>query len=163
VRDGWEEASHAAKVAHARVEEAVDDYPVGVGAVALAAGILIGALIPRTRHEDEWMGEASDEFVSSARQIGRQALDQAEEVAATTAQIAIETAEEEGLTPEALGDRIKSVGQQVSDAAKKALRDEKLTASQLIRQGERVAQEAGETAEREAKQAARKITENPNT
>lgn len=43
------------------VQRYVAENPVMVGLIGLAAGLLIGALLPRTRREDETFGEWSDE------------------------------------------------------------------------------------------------------
>jgi len=43
--------------------------PMVLGAVALAAGALIGTLLPSTDVEDTYMGETRDTLVDSARDI----------------------------------------------------------------------------------------------
>jgi ElaB/YqjD/DUF883 family membrane-anchored ribosome-binding protein len=43
------------------VQQYVAQNPVMVGLVGLAAGLLLGALLPRTRREDEMIGEWADE------------------------------------------------------------------------------------------------------
>ena len=43
------------------VEQFVTENPLLVGVVGLAAGMLLGALLPRTRREDETVGHWSDE------------------------------------------------------------------------------------------------------
>jgi ElaB/YqjD/DUF883 family membrane-anchored ribosome-binding protein len=43
------------------VQRYVAENPVMVGLIGLATGLLIGALLPRTRHEDEAFGEWADE------------------------------------------------------------------------------------------------------
>jgi ElaB/YqjD/DUF883 family membrane-anchored ribosome-binding protein len=43
------------------VQEYVAQNPVMVGLVGLAAGLLLGALLPRTRRENEMFGEWADE------------------------------------------------------------------------------------------------------
>ena len=43
------------------VERFVEENPVMVGVVGLAAGLLIGALLPRTRREDAYFGRYADE------------------------------------------------------------------------------------------------------
>jgi ElaB/YqjD/DUF883 family membrane-anchored ribosome-binding protein len=43
------------------MQQYVAENPVMVGLVGLAAGLLIGALLPRTRREDEAMGEWADD------------------------------------------------------------------------------------------------------
>ena len=52
-----------------RLGETMRNNPMAVGAVALAAGALIGTLMPRTEVEDTYMGETRDTVVDSAREI----------------------------------------------------------------------------------------------
>jgi len=47
--------------ARSSVQNYVAENPMVVGIVGLAAGLLIGALLPRTRREDETFGEWADE------------------------------------------------------------------------------------------------------
>jgi hypothetical protein len=56
----------------------VAENPIMVGLVGLAAGLLLGALLPRTRREDEMFGEWADEvreqglrYAHDAAQRGR--------------------------------------------------------------------------------------------
>jgi len=55
------------------VEDFVTDNPLLVGVVGLAAGLLIGALLPRTRQEDEtvgpWADEVRDQGLRYARDV----------------------------------------------------------------------------------------------
>ena len=64
------------------VERFVSENPLLVGVVGLAAGLLIGALLPRTRQEDQaigrWADDARDQGVRYAREVtqrGRQFVD----------------------------------------------------------------------------------------
>ena len=41
----------------------MEEYPLAVGVGFAALGALIGVLLPRTRQEDELLGEQSDELV----------------------------------------------------------------------------------------------------
>ena len=52
-----------------RFGETMRDNPMAVGAVALAAGAVIGTLMPRTDVEDTYLGETRDTVVDSAREI----------------------------------------------------------------------------------------------
>jgi hypothetical protein len=53
------------------------EQPLVVGALALAAGAMLGAMLPSTRRENELMGETRDQFVDQATLMGEQALDEA--------------------------------------------------------------------------------------
>jgi ElaB/YqjD/DUF883 family membrane-anchored ribosome-binding protein len=65
------------------VQRYVAENPVMVGLVGLAAGLLIGALLPRTRREDEAFGEWADEvreqgmrYAHEMAQRGREFVDE---------------------------------------------------------------------------------------
>jgi ElaB/YqjD/DUF883 family membrane-anchored ribosome-binding protein len=53
------------------VQQYVAENPVMVGLVGLAAGLLIGALLPRTRREDEVVGEWADEVRQQGMRYAR--------------------------------------------------------------------------------------------
>lgn len=50
----------------------LQDNPMALGAAALAAGALIGATIPATQVENEYLGEARDSVVESAKTLAEQ-------------------------------------------------------------------------------------------
>jgi ElaB/YqjD/DUF883 family membrane-anchored ribosome-binding protein len=65
------------------VQRYVAENPVMVGIIGLAAGLLIGALLPRTRRENEMFGEWSDEvreqgmrYAHEMTQRGREFVDE---------------------------------------------------------------------------------------
>lgn len=84
----------------------LQDQPLIVGALGLAVGAVLGALLPSTRREDELMGEARDRAVDQATSAGREAMQQAAGVAEKAADAATGAAKQEadrrGLTPETL-------------------------------------------------------------
>jgi len=59
----------------------VRDNPLVIGAVGLAIGAVVAALAPRTRTEDELMGETRDDLVDKAKQAGTTKLDQVKDQA----------------------------------------------------------------------------------
>ena len=54
----------------------VREQPLALGAIGIALGALMAAATPRTRAENEWMGEASDRLAERAKEAGREQLDQ---------------------------------------------------------------------------------------
>lgn len=56
-------------------ENMLEDNPVALGALGIAAGAMLGALLPSTESEDRWMGEMRDrvaeDFKSNAREATR--------------------------------------------------------------------------------------------
>jgi ElaB/YqjD/DUF883 family membrane-anchored ribosome-binding protein len=66
---------------HARggVQSYVAENPMVVGLVGLAAGLLLGALLPRTRRENEVFGEWSDEVRNQGLRYAREAANRGRE------------------------------------------------------------------------------------
>ena len=64
-----------------RLSGTMHDSPMMVGAVAVAAGALIGTLLPGTGMEDEYMGETRDEVFDSARALAQDKLNEASSAA----------------------------------------------------------------------------------
>lgn len=62
------------------------DYPLALGAVGLAIGAVVAAALPRTRKEDELMGEQRDRLAEQAKQAGKEQIDKAKEAVKTQAQ-----------------------------------------------------------------------------
>lgn len=97
--------SRAADMGHRTGEQAqraregfwdlVERRPLAAGAATLAAGVLVGLMIPATRREDELMGETRDELFRGARETGREALEKTKEVARSAADAAQQAAESE--------------------------------------------------------------------
>jgi hypothetical protein len=68
-----------AQVQVRRVEHVVgrwmDDNPVALGAMALAAGTALGLALPRTEKEDRLLGSARDTVVDRAQELASEAVD----------------------------------------------------------------------------------------
>jgi hypothetical protein len=64
------------------------EQPLVLGAIAVAAGALIGSLLPGTRAEDRLMGQYSDEATQRLKEEARQRADEARTVAADAAEAA---------------------------------------------------------------------------
>jgi ElaB/YqjD/DUF883 family membrane-anchored ribosome-binding protein len=56
----------------ARLGHAIHDNPIVAGVVAVAAGALIGTVMPRTELEDRYLGEARDTVIDSARAMAEE-------------------------------------------------------------------------------------------
>ena len=79
-----------------------NDYPLILGAFGVVLGAAIGASLPATRREDEWMGNVSDDFVDQAKRTAREEFDKnrgkVESVAEKAAEAAQDEARKQGLT-----------------------------------------------------------------
>ena len=70
------------------------ENPLGLAVGGIAAGFLLGMMIPSTRIENEKLGELSDQVKSQVKETGQEALERGKEVAQKTAQAAGEAASE---------------------------------------------------------------------
>jgi gas vesicle protein len=60
--------------------------PLGMAIVGVAAGFIVGTLLPSTRIEDERMGEMSDQVVDKAKEAGQEVAQEAVQSAKQTVQ-----------------------------------------------------------------------------
>lgn len=143
--------SHGTRAGYAysreRFEDAVDQYPLAVGAGFLALGLLLGLALPETRREDEWLGEASDEAKEKAKRAGKDVMARGEKVVGAAASAATEAVEREELTPGDLADKARHVLEQTKETAE----EEGITPSALKEKAAHVAEEAREAAISEAR------------
>jgi ElaB/YqjD/DUF883 family membrane-anchored ribosome-binding protein len=95
-RDMRYRARDAGREARETFEELVDDHPLMLAGLALALGAAIGGALPRTRTEDEYLGEHSrrlkEGIRSAAEQEGRKAYATARAVADEARTMAEESA-----------------------------------------------------------------------
>lgn len=92
-----ERASQLGDTAGRQIDRARDGWdlilrenPLVLGAVGLAIGALAAALAPRTRAEDQMMGETRDKLVDQAKQAGAAKLEEAKQAAASVKDTAAE-------------------------------------------------------------------------
>ena len=121
-----------------QLENAMEEYPLAVGIGFAALGALIGVLLPRTRREDELLGEHSDQLVKATKEKGQELLERGKVVAERVAESALEEAKQQGLTPEAARETVSGFAGKVSEVARKAkeetttaAKDEKFTIEHL--------------------------------
>jgi hypothetical protein len=119
-------SGHAADRARQSFSDLLDREPLIIGALSLAVGAAIGAMLPRTRMENEYLGAVSDQAKRSASEMAKKGMDEAKDVAKKGFAAAKSAMREEHLLPE---------------------KDEKPLAEKV----ERVAKSASETVEGEAR------------
>ena len=90
--------------------------PLAVGAVAVAAGALVGLSIPETDAENELMGEQADAVKAQANQAAAEKIDQARSVAK-------DVAEEAGAEARKVADDAKQKAKDVAGDAKAKAKD----------------------------------------
>lgn len=75
-----------------RAASAAQENPLGLAVGGVAAGFLLGLLVPSSRVEDEKLGPMADEVKDQIKETGQEALERGKEVA----QEAASTAQEAG-------------------------------------------------------------------
>ena len=134
-------ADEAARRNYARGRDATADFveeqPLVAGAIALAVGAALAGALPRTKREDELVGQTRDELFDEAERIFREERDKAERVARAAMSEAESIAEEkrdaaDNAAPgdktavEAAADEMRDAGQRVADAARDKADEETL-------------------------------------
>jgi uncharacterized protein YjbJ (UPF0337 family) len=79
--------------AYSRVEGTMQENPLLVGGAGLAIGAAIGAILPLTSQEREYLGEAGGQLVEQANEMGREAWTRARETAEAAGRAALDEAE----------------------------------------------------------------------
>lgn len=81
----------------------IERQPLLLGGIALIAGAVIGAALPRTRTEDRLLGDTRDRLLQDTREVTQALKNRAAEAAQRSDEAAVKAAEDEGLAP--LGDK----------------------------------------------------------
>ncbi|HET9110145.1 MAG TPA: DUF3618 domain-containing protein [Ktedonobacterales bacterium] len=76
-------------------ERTMDENPLAIGLVAVAAGALAGMAVPETEQERMWMGPARDQLVEKAQDIAQNTADKAQRVAQQATEAAKDAAKDE--------------------------------------------------------------------
>jgi hypothetical protein len=119
--------------AHVQVRDAkisfwqtLDEQPLVVGAAAIAIGLVAGLLIPGTSREDEMVGEKRDEMWERAQAKGRDVLQKGKYVAQAAVETLKTEAQQQGLTPSAIADKVRTVAHDTVDQVKQDAKREGL-------------------------------------
>lgn len=104
-----------------QLDDAVEDYPLGVGLGFLALGVLTGLLVPRTRTEEQFLGETSRRVRERTRGAVSDVMERGRQVAAAATSAATQEAEAQGLTPDQLAEKASAVARSATEAGKETL------------------------------------------
>jgi ElaB/YqjD/DUF883 family membrane-anchored ribosome-binding protein len=115
-----------------QLDMAMNDYPLAVAIGFAAAGALFGVLLPRTRREDEFMGEKSDQLLDAAKEKGQELLESGKEVAERVAETAMGEARQQGLTPGAATEKISEIAGKIGEIAHKVTEESKAAAKEKL-------------------------------
>ena len=121
-------AGHYAEDLSERASELFERQPLVVGAIGLAAGAALAAVLPMTRREQSVMGPYRDQLYDDASNLADDYWHRAQRAGEAALDAARSTAEEEGLTPEAaregargaaqdLGSKVRHVADEARSAA----------------------------------------------
>ena len=115
-----------------QLDMAMREYPLAVAIGFAAAGALFGVLLPRTRPEDEFMGEKSDQLMDATKEKGQELLERGKAVAEQVTETAMIEAREQGLTPEAASDKISEIAGKFGEIAHKVTDEGKAAAKENL-------------------------------
>ena len=133
-----------------RYSAASEAYPLAMGMGCMALGMLSGLLAPRTRYEDDLMGDASDELKHDMRETGEEVMERGKRAVSGAISEAEHSAEEHGLTGSSLLERGERVAAKVVSAASDALKQEHLTPKELAGEAKAVGKDAADKLRSEA-------------
>lgn len=88
-------AGQRARRAGRKAQQRFDSDPLLMGAIGIAAGALLGAMIPETDRERELMGDTRDELLDRGKQLAREKGEQVRQVAEHAKDAAVDEAKEE--------------------------------------------------------------------
>jgi hypothetical protein len=86
---------HQVQSTGSQLQEMYYRNPLGIGLVAVGAGLIAGLVVPETRREQELMGSKRDELMQQAREKVEDTVERVEHVAERAAEEARHAAEEE--------------------------------------------------------------------
>lgn len=116
VHDGYDAVRHQASDLQRRAGRQMESQPLLFGALALAAGAVIAAALPRSDVEDRWVGPARDRLLDEAKDVAADLGERATSAAQAGYASAVETAKDEGLVPQR-GDTLASKVEHVAQSA----------------------------------------------
>lgn len=114
-------ASRSYRRASVKMRRGMNEQPLLVGGLAFLAGAAIGALLPETRAEEEWMGEARERLATRARDFGEEIRDAGSRVAQVARDEVGQGLPRDG---EEAGERVKRVVDTAREATKEIGREQ---------------------------------------
>ncbi len=93
-----------------KLSNLLEEQPLILGAIGLAVGAAIGAALPITQTEDNWMGSTSHSVRQAAQDAARQEVDTLRTAAGQAVENVKQSATDHGLSTENLNDLVRDVG-----------------------------------------------------
>jgi hypothetical protein len=126
-RDVGDRASYYGRQVRHGFFDTLHEQPLVLGALGLAAGAAIGAALPATEKEDEWLGDSRERLAERAKEAGWEQVERARAAAGAAYGAAREEAERQGLSleggkaaAESLVDTMREKAERVAEAATEA-------------------------------------------
>jgi hypothetical protein len=130
-RDAGDRARYYGQRARRGFFDTLHEQPLVLGALGLAAGAAIGAALPTTAKEDEWLGDSRDRLAERAKEAGWEQVEKARAAAGAAYSAAREEAERQGLTleggkaaAESAAETVRHKAERVAEAATEAAKSE---------------------------------------
>lgn len=113
IKDGAVSIGHTAERAREAFSDGWRNHPLAVCAAALAAGVATGMLMPSTRQESRLLGSTPKKALRGARKQGRSLVQRGKQFAEETLAATGREVRRQGLSPDALGRKLKRVASRV--------------------------------------------------
>ena len=119
------QAADAARQGRDSTASFIADQPLLCAAIGVAVGAALASMLPSTEAEDQLMGGASDAVKSAAGQVGSEALESAKNVTSKIADWAQAAVKEEGLSPSAVAEAARNLGEGIQQGMQGAAKQPK--------------------------------------
>ena len=130
-RDASDRASYYGRRVRRGFFDTLHEQPLVLGALGLAAGAAIGAALPATEKEDEWLGDSRDRLKERAKEAGWEQVERARAAAGAAYGAAREEAERQGLSleggkaaAESVVETVRHKAERIAEAATEAAKAE---------------------------------------
>jgi gas vesicle protein len=100
--------------------EAIESHPFLVGGVGLCIGAVIASALPVSQAENRLFGDTSDDLKTRARDVASEGLQVAKTAAQDVYQETVSRAQQQGLTRESVQQTVKDVGDKVKNVVQQA-------------------------------------------
>jgi len=116
------QAADAVRQGRASAASFISEQPLLCAAIGVAVGAALASMLPSTDAEDQLMGDASDAVKGAAGQVGSDALGSAKNIASKVADRAQTAVKEEGLSPSAVAEAARNLGEGIQQGAQSAVK-----------------------------------------
>jgi ElaB/YqjD/DUF883 family membrane-anchored ribosome-binding protein len=107
-----------------QVTSTAENHPVEVGLGLLGLGLIVGLALPTPQKMNQFAGPTADRLRRRARESGRELVSQGKHVVQAAADAARQEAENQGLTPQALREKVSTIATQAKTAARDTAQEE---------------------------------------